>query len=77
MLFRSRSRGHNFGLGAIDLNEDNQMILETGMVMVVHPNQLIPECGYLVLGETVVITDTGIERLSRIPSKLFEILPRV
>ena len=72
-----RSRGHNFGLGAIDLNADNDMLLEPGMVMVVHPNQIIPECGYLVLGETVVVNETGIERLSNIPSKLFEVLPRV
>ena len=72
-----RSRGHNFGLGAIDLNENNEMILEPNMVMVVHPNQLIPECGYLVLGETVIVKETGIERLSKIPSRLFEILPRV
>jgi Xaa-Pro aminopeptidase len=70
-----RSRGHNFGLGSIDLNENNDMLLEPGMVMVVHPNQFIPECGYLVLGETVIVTETGIERLSGIPSKLVEILP--
>ena len=71
-----RSRGHNFGMGAIDLNENNHMILEPGMVMVVHPNQFIPECGYLVLGETVIVKENGVERLSKIPSKLFEILPR-
>ena len=72
-----RSRGHSFGLGAIDLNENNSLILEPGMIMVVHPNQLIPECGYLVLGETIIITQTGVERLSKIPSKLFEVLPNV
>ena len=72
-----RSRGHNFGMGAIDLNESNEMILEPGMVMVVHPNQMIPECGYLVLGETIIVTETGIERLSKIPSELTEVMPRV
>lgn len=72
-----RSRGHNFGLGSIDISAGNEMILEPGMVMVVHPNQQIPECGYLVLGETVIVTPLGIERLSKIPSALAEILPRV
>jgi len=72
-----RSRGHNFGLGAIDLNENNEMILEPNMVMVVHPNQFIPECGYLVLGESIIIKEDGIERLSKLPTELVEILPRI
>ncbi|MFP3156056.1 Xaa-Pro peptidase family protein [Lachnospiraceae bacterium ZAX-1] len=72
-----RSRGHNFGMGTIEISETTDLILEPGMTMVVHPNQYIPEVGYLVLGETIIITDTGIERLSSIPAKLFEILPRI
>ena len=72
-----RSRGHSFGLGAIDLNEDNELVLEAGMTMVVHPNQAIPEVGYLVLGETILVNDTGIERMNASPAKLFEIVPRM
>ena len=71
-----RSRGHSFGLGAIDLNEDNELVLEPGMTMVVHPNQAIPEVGYLVLGDTIIIKDNGIERLNTSPAKLFEIISR-
>jgi Xaa-Pro dipeptidase len=72
-----RSRGHSFGLGDIDLNEGNEMVLEPGMVMVVHPNQTIPEVGYMVLGETVIVTESGIEHLSAIPASLIEIVPRI
>ena len=72
-----RSRGHSFGLGAIDLNEDNELILESGMTMVVHPNQTIPEIGYLVLGDTIIVKENGIERLNTSPAKLFEIIPRI
>jgi Xaa-Pro aminopeptidase len=72
-----RSRGHSFGLGAIDLNEENELVLEKDMTMVVHPNQYIPEVGYLVLGECILITETGIERLSSLPSKLVEVTQRV
>ena len=72
-----RSRGHSFGLGAIDLNEDNELVLESGMTMVVHPNQAIPEVGYLVLGDTIIVKENGIERLNSSPAKLFEIIPRV
>jgi Xaa-Pro aminopeptidase len=72
-----RSRGHSFGLGAIDLNEDNELVLEKDMTMVVHPNQYIPEVGYLVLGECILVTENGIERLSNLPSKLIEVTPRI
>ena len=70
-----RSRGHNFGLGYIDLSETNEEILRPNTVLVVHPNQKIPEIGYLVCGETVLITETGVERLSKIPPKLHEVQP--
>jgi hypothetical protein len=34
------------------------------MVFVMHPNQYIPETGYLMCGEPVVITPKGAEALS-------------
>ena len=67
-----RSRGHSFGLGQIDLTEDNEELLAPGMAMVVHPNQMIPEVGYLACGETVYVTETGIVRVSGLPPKLYE-----
>jgi Xaa-Pro dipeptidase len=67
-----RSRGHNFGLGQIELSDDNELELQPNMVMVVHPNQFIPETGYLACGETILVTETGVERLNHSPARLFE-----
>jgi Xaa-Pro dipeptidase len=45
-------------------------VLESGMVFVMHPNQYIPETGYLMCGEPVVITDQGARSLSRRQAEL-------
>ena len=71
-----RSRGHNFGLGQIDLTEDAEGVLLPGMAMVVHPNQYIPETGYLACGETVYVTETGIIRVNATPAVLYEVEAR-
>lgn len=68
-----RSRGHNFGLGQLELAEENDLELRSNMIMVVHPNQFIPETGYLACGETILITESGIDRLNRVPAKLYEV----
>jgi Xaa-Pro aminopeptidase len=61
-------RGHGMGAGSIapgDIAVENQTILEEDMVFVVHPNQYLPETGYLLCGEPVRVTATGYESLSR------------
>ena len=40
------------------------------MVFVMHPNQYIPESGYLMCGEPVVVTDGGARALSARPAAL-------
>jgi len=42
------------------------------MSLVVHPNQFIPETGYLAIGEHIIVTATGIERLTRSEPKIYE-----
>jgi Xaa-Pro dipeptidase len=62
-----RRRGHGLGCGSIapgDLATNNHTMLEEDMIFVVHPNQYIPETGYLLCGETVRVTATGVETLS-------------
>ena len=69
-----RTRGHGLGLGAVvpyDLNEDTGPVLESDMTMVIHPNQYIPETGYMMLGDTVVIEDDGPRALTRTPIRLY------
>ncbi len=70
-----RARGHGFGVGSIApgtaIDDDVKENLESQQVVVVHPNQYIPETGYLACGETVLVTDTGVERLSKTETKLY------
>ncbi len=57
-----RVRGHGLGCGSSapgNLEEDNLTPLEEGMTFIIHPNQYLPETGYLTLGDTVVISEDG------------------
>ncbi len=62
-----RRRGHGLGSGSVqpgDVALDNKTILEEDMIFIVHPNQYLPETGYLLCGEPVRVTRTGVETLS-------------
>ena len=62
-----RRRGHGLGCGSVapgDVAQSNDSILEEDMIFVVHPNQYLPETGYLMCGEPVRVTATGAEMLS-------------
>ena len=67
-----QQRGHGFGLGAIKIKADVTRKFEAGMSCVVHPNQFIPETGYLALGEHVIVTSEGIERLTLLEPNIYE-----
>jgi Xaa-Pro dipeptidase len=63
-----RRRGHGLGHGSNapgDVAPSNETILQEDMVFVVHPNQYLPETGYLLCGEPVRVTATGVEQLSK------------
>jgi len=73
-----RRRGHGLGVGTIypgDVAMDNETVLEPGMLFVVHPNQFLPETGYMMCGEPVVVTETGVDILSTDRARLFGISP--
>ncbi len=62
-----RRRGHGLGFGSMmpgDVATDNPVTLEENMFFVVHPNQYIPETGYLLCGEPVRVVPGGREVLS-------------
>ena len=62
-----RVRGHGLGITSDlpgDLTAESEARLEEGMLFVMHPNQYIPETGYLMCGEPVVITPAGAKALS-------------
>jgi Xaa-Pro aminopeptidase len=61
-----RVRGHGLGCGSFapgSLEDNNQTELEEGMTFIIHPNQYLPETGYLTLGDTVVMTKTNAQSL--------------
>jgi Xaa-Pro dipeptidase len=73
---RLRRRGHGLGFSSSqpgDVAPDNAIVLEPGMVFVLHPNQYMPKTGYMMCGEPVLITPTGAEALSKRRAELAEI----
>jgi len=63
-----RVRGHGLGCGSFapgSLEDGNKTKLEEGMTFIIHPNQYIPETGYLTLGDTVMMGQTKAESLMR------------
>ncbi|HUT71758.1 MAG TPA: Xaa-Pro peptidase family protein [Desulfatiglandales bacterium] len=70
-----RARGHGFGVGSIApgavIDDDTKVDLQENQVIVVHPNQYLPETGYLACGETVLVTQDGMERLSETETRLY------
>jgi hypothetical protein len=41
------------------------------MVVIAHPNTYLPLSGYMVFGDTLLITGTGNTRLNKTEKKLF------
>jgi Xaa-Pro dipeptidase len=72
----TRVRGHGLGLfcdSKPHILEDVATPLEPGMTLIVHPNTYHPDVGYLVLGDAVVVTETGVEVVCGTPRELFEV----
>jgi Xaa-Pro aminopeptidase len=72
----TRVRGHGLGLfcdSKPHILEDVDTPLVPGMALIVHPNTYHPEVGYLVLGDSVVVTKHGVEVLTATPRELFEV----
>jgi Xaa-Pro dipeptidase len=72
----TRVRGHGMGLFADSkphILEDVNTVLEPGMTLIVHPNTYHPEAGYIVLGDVVLVTESGAEVLCKTPRQLFEV----
>jgi len=71
-----RRRGHGLGFGSIlpgDVALDNATVLEPDMLFMIHPNQYLPETGYLLCGEPAVMTSHGARALTARQAALAEI----
>ena len=58
----TRVRGHNLGLHPDEnpyVLEDVDCVVEKDMVLIAHPNTYLPLSGYMVFGDTLVVTDDG------------------
>jgi len=63
-----KRRGHGLSCGSTypgDVAFDNPNVLEPDMLFMVHPNQFLPGPGYMMCGEPVRVTATGVEVLSK------------
>ena len=72
----TRVRGHGLGL-FVDTKphilEDVNVRIEPGMTMIVHPNTYHPAVGYMVLGDSLIVTPDGADVLTRTPRTLFAV----
>src|SRR6185295_13344153 len=70
----TRVRGHNLGLHADEnpyVLEDVDCPVDKDMVLIAHPNTYLPLSGYMVFGDTLLVTGTGCVSLSHTDKKLF------
>ena len=71
-----RRRGHGLGFACNepgDVALDNDTTLAPGMIFMIHPNQYLPETGYLLCGEPVLLTPSGAEPLTAQKAALAEV----
>lgn len=72
----TRVRGHGMGLfldQKPQILEDVDIPLVPGMTMIVHPNTYHPDAGYMVLGDALVVGESGHELLCSLPRDLFSV----
>jgi Xaa-Pro dipeptidase len=71
-----RTRGHSMSLGSMDpeIAGFSDDVIAVGCVFVMHPNQYIPDTGYLMCGEPVIIAADGAKPLTSRMGRLDTIL---
>jgi Xaa-Pro dipeptidase len=70
----TRVRGHNLGLYPDEtphVLEDVHYTVKKDMVIIAHPNTYLPLSGYMVYGDTLLVTENGCVPLNRAERKLF------
>ena len=70
----TRVRGHNLGLHPDEnpyVLEDVDCVVNENMVVIAHPNTYLPLSGYMVFGDTLLVTADGCVRPGQTEKKLF------
>jgi Xaa-Pro aminopeptidase len=71
----TRVRGHGLGLHCDEnpwILEDVHYTVKEGMVLIAHPNTYLPLSGYMVFGDSLVVTAGGCTPLNHTERKLFQ-----
>jgi len=71
----TRVRGHGLGLHCDEnpwILEDVNYTVKEGMVLIAHPNTYLPLSGYMVFGDSLVVTAGGCVPLNHTERKLFQ-----
>lgn len=71
----TRVRGHNLGLYPDEFPhvlENVHYTCKKDMVVIAHPNTYLPLSGYMVFGDTLLVTETGCVSLSKTEKRLFQ-----
>ncbi|HVV44365.1 MAG TPA: M24 family metallopeptidase, partial [Bryobacteraceae bacterium] len=71
----TRVRGHNLGLHPDEnpyVLEDVHCTVQENMVIIAHPNTYLPLAGYMVFGDTMLVTANGCTALNKAERKLFQ-----
>lgn len=71
----TRVRGHNLGLYPDEFPhvlESVHYTCKKDMVIIAHPNTYLPLSGYMVFGDTLLVTDTGCVPLNQTERRLFQ-----
>jgi Xaa-Pro aminopeptidase len=61
-----RVRGHGVGITSDapgNMTIDNEAVFREGMMFCLQPNQYLPETGYMMAGDTVVVGKKGAKSL--------------
>jgi Xaa-Pro dipeptidase len=72
----TRVRGHGLGLfpdTKPHILEDVETLIEARMTLIVHPNTYHPVVGYFVLGDALIVTETGADVLTGTQRALFSV----
>jgi Xaa-Pro dipeptidase len=71
----TRVRGHNLGLYPDEFPhvlENVRYTVKKDMVIICHPNTYLPLSGYMVFGDTLLVTETGCVSLNKTEKRLFQ-----
>jgi len=71
----TRVRGHNLGLHPDEnpyVLEDVHYTVKKDMVVIAHPNTYLPLGGYMVFGDTLLVTENGCASFNTTERKLFQ-----